>query len=61
MNIDIICPLYNAENYIQKQLKQIENQTRYNDLKNIRYIITESKDSTIEIVKNLKENNEKIL
>ncbi len=61
MNIDIICPLYNAENYIQKQLKQIEKQTRYNDLKNIRYIITESKDSTIEIVKNLKENNEKIL
>lgn len=61
MNVDIICPLYNAENYIEEQLKQIESQTRYNDLKNIRYIITESKDSTNKIVENLKEKNEKIL
>lgn len=61
MNIDIICPLYNAKTYVEEQLKQIAEQTKYNNIKNIRYIITECNDGTIDIVKKLKEKNEKIL
>lgn len=58
--IDIICPLYNAENYIENQLKQIVNQTIYNQVLNIKYIITESSDNTLNIVQKLKEENAKI-
>lgn len=58
--IDIICPLYNAENYIENQLKQIVNQSIYNQVLNIKYIITESSDNTQNIVQELKEKNAKI-
>lgn len=29
MTIDIICPVYNAENYVEKQYIQIKQQTFY--------------------------------
>lgn len=61
MTIDIICPLYNAEIYIEKQLHQIENQTFYKFVRNIRYIITKGKDKTADIVRKLQSNNNKIL
>ena len=35
MTIDIICPLYNAEKYIENQYNQIKNQSFYNNIKNI--------------------------
>lgn len=60
-SIDIICPLYNGEKYVESQLKQIENQTIYNKVQNIRYIITKGNDNTEKIVKNLKQKNNKIL
>ena len=44
MNIDIICPLYNAENYIVDLQKSIELQSKYGNINNIRYIITKGKD-----------------
>ncbi|MGN1327680.1 MAG: glycosyltransferase [Clostridia bacterium] len=61
MTIDIICPLYNAEKYIEKQLKQIEEQSFYKYIKNIRYIITKGQDKTTDIAKKLQKENEKIL
>ena len=45
MNIDIICPLYNAEKYIEKLHKSFLMQKKVNIL-NIRYILTESNDDT---------------
>ena len=60
MTIDIICPLYNAEKYIENQYNQIKNQSFYNNIKNINYIITESKDATISIVEKLQKEYEKI-
>lgn len=60
MTIDIICPLYNAEKYIENQYNQIKNQSFYNNIKNINYIITESKDATISIVEKLQKEDEKI-
>ena len=52
MVVDIICPLYNAEKYVEKLHKSIEMQE---DVKigNIRYIITKGKDKTKEKVKKL--------
>lgn len=60
MTIDVICPLYNAEKYIENQYNQIKNQSFYNNIKNINYIITESKDATISIVEKLQKEDEKI-
>ena len=53
MTIDIICPLYNAEEYIEqfdKSLKMQKNVT----INDIKYVLTESSDNTEEI---LKKNN----
>lgn len=61
MTIDIICPLYNAENYVEKQLKQIEKQTYFNYVKNIRYVITKGKDDTADIVREQQKINNKII
>lgn len=55
MNIDIICPLYNAENYIEKLHKSILMQENVN-INSINYILTKSKDSTEKILKGLKAN-----
>ena len=50
MTIDIICPLYNAEEYIEDLNKSILMQDKVN-LNNIHYILTESKDNTEELLK----------
>lgn len=60
MTIDIICPLYNAEKYIENQYNQIKNQSFYNNIKNINYIITESRDETLSIVERLQKEDNKI-
>ena len=52
MNIEIICPLYNAENYIEKLDKTIKMQKNVDILK-ISYILTKSKDNTEEILKEI--------
>lgn len=59
MNIDIICPLYNAENDIErldKSLKQQENVK----INKIRYVLTECKDKTEEKLKKLNIKYKKI-
>ena len=52
MTVDIICPLYNAENYIEKLHKSFEEQESVN-INKIRYVITKGKDNTIEKVQKL--------
>lgn len=52
MTIDIICPLYNAEKYIKDLHKSILKQENVK-LNNIRYVLTEGKDNTEEILKKL--------
>lgn len=53
MNIDIICPLYNAENYIENLYKSLLMQ-KYVQINQIKFILTECKDNTEKI---LKKNN----
>ena len=50
MQIDIICPLYNAEDYILMLNESIKKQKKVT-IKNIFYLMTESKDHTEEILK----------
>lgn len=45
MSIDIICPLYNGEEYIDKLHKSFLMQKKV-DILNIRYVLTESSDNT---------------
>src|SRR5574344_48100 len=52
MTIDIICPLYNAEKYIDDLQKSIEMQKNVK-INTIRYIITKGKDNTEQKVKNI--------
>lgn len=60
MKIDIICPLYNAEKDIERQFKQIQEQSIYEKINNIRYIVTASKDNTLDIVKKISKQNKKV-
>lgn len=60
-SIDIICPLYNAEIYLENFVEEIEKQTIYNQVNNIRFAITESKDKTLEKVQELAKKNKKII
>lgn len=53
MCIDIICPLYNAENYIDSLHKSLLKQKNVK-INNIKYILTESLDNTEKV---LKDNN----
>ena len=53
MVVDIICPLYNAEKYIENLHKSFEMQENV-EIRNIRYIITKGNDNTEEKVKKLK-------
>lgn len=53
MNIDIICPLYNAEKYIINLNNNILKQKKVN-INKIKYILTKSSDNTENL---LKENN----
>ena len=53
MSIEIICPLYNAQEYVLELYKSLKEQENVN-IKKIHFILTESKDQTEKI---LKENN----
>ena len=55
MKVDIICPLYNAEKYLKKLHESFLNQKKVN-LHKIKYILTESNDFTLDILKKLKSN-----
>lgn len=59
MNIDIICPLYNAENDIERLDKSLNKQQNVN-VNKIRYVLTESKDKTEEKLKKLNIEYKKI-
>lgn len=52
MTIDIICPLYNAEKYIKELDANLRNQKDV-QINNINYLLTESKDNTENILKEL--------
>lgn len=52
MNVDIICPLYNAEKYLYELNKSLMNQSNVN-IGEIKYILTKSKDNTEQILKNI--------
>ena len=45
MNIDIICPLFNAEKYIENLNKSIKRQKNV-EINKIHYILTKSSDET---------------
>ena len=53
MKIDIICPLYNAEKDIERLHRGILKQKNL-EINNIKYILTDSKDNTEELLKKLK-------
>ncbi len=55
MKIDIICPLYNAEQYIENLDNSIKKQKQVN-INKIRYVLTEGKDRTKEKLEKLKAN-----
>lgn len=59
MNIDIICPLYNAEKYIEKLNNSILKQENV-EINEIRYILTESNDKTEAILKRIAAKYRKI-
>lgn len=53
MNIDIICPLYYAERYIEDLNTNIKRQKNV-DINQIKYVLTKSNDKTEYILKNIK-------
>lgn len=55
MTVDIICPLYNAESYIENLHKSLLKQKNVK-INKIQYILTESKDNTEKILKRKKLN-----
>lgn len=57
--IDIICPLYNAENYIETLHNALLKQKNIN-INKFRYILTESEDNTEKYLKDNKINYTKI-
>lgn len=59
MKISIICPLYNAENYIEDLYLSIKKQKGV-CIAEIKFILTESSDNTEEKLKKLKCNYKKI-
>ena len=59
MNISIICPLYNAEDYIEDLYLNIKKQKDV-CITEIQFILTESNDSTEDKLKNLMCNYKKI-
>lgn len=60
MTIDIICPLYKAENYIENLQKSFDFQKNVN-IENIRYILTKSNDDTQKKLKLIQKQNSKCL
>lgn len=59
-SIDIICPLYNAEKYLENLHKSFLKQKNVN-LNNIRYVLTKGKDNTEQILKILEKCTYKII
>lgn len=59
MKIDIICPLYNAEEFIEKLHESLLKQKNVK-IHEIKYVLTESKDKTEEYLINNKLNYEKL-
>lgn len=59
MNISIICPIYNGEKYIKELYNQIMGQKKVNILE-IKFILTESEDSSEDILKEINVKYEKI-
>lgn len=55
MTIDIICPLYQAEKYIENLHKSLLKQKNVN-INKIQYVLTESKDNSEQILKKKKLN-----
>lgn len=59
MNISIICPLYNAENYIKRLHESLLKQKNIK-IESINYVLTESSDNSEQILNDLKANYTKI-
>ncbi|WP_251860513.1 glycosyltransferase [Clostridium sp. Marseille-Q2269] len=59
MNVSIICPIYNGEKYIESLNESLEKQKNV-CIKDITYILTESKDNSEIILKNFSLNYSKI-
>ena len=59
MTIEIICPLYNAEEYIKNLDKNIKNQNNVK-IDKISYVLTESNDNTEKILNEIQANYIKI-
>ena len=59
MNVEIICPLYNAEKYIIDLDRNIKKQKNV-QIEKISYILTECKDNTEQLLKNINANYKKI-
>ena len=57
MTIDIICPLYNAEKYVNKLHENLKKQKDV-EINSINYVLTQSTDNTEQILKNLECNYE---
>ena len=60
MNIDIICPLYKAENYIKSLNNSLVMQEKV-DINKIKYIVTKGNDKTTDILKEMNIDYEEIL
>lgn len=52
MNIEIICPLYNAERYLETLNKAINSQKKV-EIKKVSYVLTKSKDNTEQLLNKL--------
>lgn len=59
MTIDIICPLYNAEKYVNKLHENLKKQKDV-EINSINYVLTKSTDNTEQILKSLDCNYELI-
>ena len=59
MTIDIICPLYNAEKYVNKLHENLKKQKDV-EINSINYVLTKSTDNTEQMLKNLDCNYELI-
>lgn len=55
MKVEIICPLYNAEEYIEKLDKSLKTQKNV-DIESITYILTKSNDNSEQILKQISAN-----
>ena len=61
MKISIICPLYNAKSYLKTLHEKLLSQEKIKDYEvEIKYVLTECKDNTEDILKDLKANYKKI-